>query len=169
MAARLRPTPDEPHTRLKQVSLFSPTRVAILDAVQAEPGLSASETARRIGRDPSTIWNNAHLLVQAGLIRIEREGRRLRIYPTSGLTPEERFLARLGPSAVVYEAIKNGAPGRALPIAHACGITRHAARYHLTRLARLGALRIVEQRKLVTERVYWIVDTKVEWRGAALE
>lgn len=158
MAARLRPSPDEPRTRLKQVTLYSPTRVAILDAIAGAPGASASEVARRIGRDPSTIWNHVHVLAQAGLIRPEREGRLLRLYPVSGLTPRERFLARLGPSAPVYDAIRGGVPGRPVPVAHACGITRHAARHHLTRLARLGVLRIVEQRKLVTERVYWIAD-----------
>lgn len=156
MAARIRPMPDEPRTRLKQASIWSPTRLAILDAVQAEPGLSASDAARRIGRDPSTIWNNVRLLTQAGVVRPEREGRRLRLYPVGGVTPEERFRIRLGESAAVYDAVADGVPGRPLPVAHACAITRDAARYHLNRLARMGIFRSVETRRLVTVRSFEI-------------
>jgi predicted ArsR family transcriptional regulator len=43
----------------------------------------------------------------------------------------------------VYEAIEQGVPRRPVPIAHALGITRQAARHHPARLARLGAVRAV--------------------------
>lgn len=154
MAARLRPQADEPQTRLKQVSLFTPTRVAVLDAVTARPGASLTDIARIIGRHVSTIDTNARLLVQAGLVRTERDGRRIRLYAVGALSERELFLARLGPSAAVYDAIVNGVPGRPVPLAHACRITRHAAQHHLDRLARLGAIRAIETRVLVTQRAY---------------
>lgn len=154
MAARLRPSPDEPRTRLKQASLWSPTRLSILEAVHAEPGLSVADVARRIERDPSTVWNHLHLLRAATLIRTERDGRQLRVYPANGLSERQPFAARLGASRPVFDAIAGGVPGRPVPIAHACGITRHAARYHLDRLARLGVIKRTERRVLVTQRIY---------------
>lgn len=162
MAARLRPLADEPHTRLKKASLFTPTRIAVLDAVTARPGASMTDIARIIGHHVSTIDTNARLLVQAGLIRTERDGRRIRLYAVGALSEHELFLARLGPSAVVYDAIVSGVPGRPGPLAHTCGITRHAARDHLGRLARLGAIQSVETRVLVTQSTYRVVDTPGE-------
>lgn len=158
MGARFDPTLGEPRTRLKLVSLFTPTRVAMLEAIHAQPGLSASEVARAIGRHPATMWSNVHLLLQSGLVRAERDGRRLCLFPATGLTERQRFLARLGPSAADFLAIEAGTPGRPVPIAHACGITRHAARHHLKRLARLGALRAVETRVLVSETRFVVTD-----------
>jgi DNA-binding IclR family transcriptional regulator len=149
---------DEPRTRLKLASLWSPTRLAMLDAVHANPGAWMTDVARAISRHPSVVWTSVHLLLRAGLIRRERDGRSVRLWPVSGHSARDLFLARLGPSAPVYEALASGVPGRPVPLAHACGITRHAARYHLTRLTRLGAIRSVETRVLVTERRYLVVE-----------
>lgn len=156
MGARFDATAGEPRTRLKLVTLFTPTRLAMLEAIHARPGLSASEVARAIGRHPATMWSNVHLLLQSELVRSERIGRRLCLFPAAGLSERERFLARLGPSAFVCEAIERGVPGRPVPIAHECGISRHAARSHLSRLARLGLLRTAEQGVFISQRVYII-------------
>jgi predicted transcriptional regulator len=77
MAARVRPTDTEPVTRLKQASLWSPTRLAILAHVRAHPGVSYSDVARALGRHPSQIIADAHLLRQAGVLLVFRQrGRR---------------------------------------------------------------------------------------------
>lgn len=69
---RVRPMLDEPHTRLKQASIFSPTRLAILRAVAEEPGVSMSRVARRIGKHPSLVSTDARLLMEAGLVVLEK-------------------------------------------------------------------------------------------------
>jgi predicted transcriptional regulator len=69
---RARPRAGEPRTRLKQASVFSPTRLAILRAVAAEPGASMSRVARAIERHPSVVSIDVHLLRQAGLIVLEK-------------------------------------------------------------------------------------------------
>lgn len=165
MAARVRPVAGEPRTRLKQASLWSPTRLAMLDAIRAHPGMCVSDVARATRRHPATMWTNVHLLVSAGLIRAERDGRAVRLYPAGDMSARERFLARLGPSAPVFEAIESRVPGRPVPIAHACRMTRHAARRHLERLARLGAIHRVERRVLVTEYVYRVSDDETSRAG----
>lgn len=159
MAARLPPVADEPRTRLKQASLWSPTRLAILDAIHVEPGLCASEVARRIGRDPATVWTHLHLLRQAGLVTSDRVGRRVMLFAPGDVPAEDRLRAHLGAGMPVYDAIERGIPGRPMPIARACGMTRHAARYQLTRLVRLGFLRRVAARVLVTQQKFVVTET----------
>ncbi len=108
MAARLRPTDDEPRTRLKHVGLFTSERVAILDALREAPGVSRSELARRIGRHPSTVDTHVHVLRQAGLVAKERNGRRVALHAI-GYKPSvrERLVARAGEAgAGVLDALK---------------------------------------------------------------
>jgi DNA-binding IclR family transcriptional regulator len=123
----------------------------MLDAIRARPGASMSDVARAIGRHPATVWTSVHLLASAGLLWAERDGRAVRLFPSGGLSPRDRLLAKLGSSAAVFEAIERGVPGRPVPIAHACGTTGHAARSHLNRLRRLGALRQIVVEVTVTE------------------
>lgn len=158
MAARIRPTPDEPRTRLKQVSLFTPTRVGILDAIRAKPGCSMTDVARAIGRDESTVCTNIRYLREAGLVLVERDGKRAALYLDGHMSERERVLARLGESGPVFEALSRGHPESAASLAHELGLSRNVVRHHLKRLARLGLVRAIEARVLVTRTRYVLKD-----------
>lgn len=154
----MRPLVDEPASRLKVVSIYSPTRLAILEAARARPGVSLSDVARLIGKHASTIESNVHILHKAGLVRCERDGRRVRLFLAGELSEEQLFRARLGEGAPILEAIRRGVKGRPGAIARELGITRHAACYHLKRLVRLGTLKTVQRRVLVTESRYVVSE-----------
>lgn len=127
----------------------------MLELIRASPGLCLSDLARALGVHPSTVDSNVHILTQANLIRKVPDGKRVRLFAAGELSPRDAFLARLGASAFVYEAVARGVPGRPVPLAHALGISRHEARSHLARLAKLGVVEartihvIVEQRRFV--------------------
>lgn len=158
MAARLRPTPDEPRTRLKQASLWSPTRLAILDVIRERPACSMTDVARAIGRDEATVSTNVRLLRDAGVIIVDRNGRRMALYLTGQLSARERLLARVGDSRPILDAISRGHPESAASIAHELGLSRNVVRYHLGRLARLGLIRTIETKVLVTRTRFVLVD-----------
>lgn len=157
MAARLRPVDDEPHTRLKQVSLFTPTRLAILDAIRETPGISMTDVARRLGKHPSVVYEHLHYLRQARLVLSERNGRRVALFLDGDLTEEERRTARAGPSARVLELVREGVTSPSA-IGIALGVSRHSARYHLHRLAQMDLVRTVQTRVLVTVTRFTVAE-----------
>lgn len=154
MAARVRPRAGEPRTRLKQVSIFTPTRIAILDTVRAHPGCTMTEVARAIGRDESTVSTNARLLRQARLLIVERMGKRSALFIAGASTPEQRLSAQLGASARLLAELDGQVPMSVPYLARTLGESRHFVRYHLTRLTRLGLVRPRAIRVLVTRTAY---------------
>lgn len=157
MAARLRPIDGEPQTRLKQVRLLTPTRIAILDAIRESPGISMGDVARAIGRHPSIVHDHLRYLRQARLVLVEPNGRRVALYAEGELSSKERVEARLGPGARVLELVRQGVASTGA-IALELGISRHAARSQLKRLERMGQLRAVEVRVLVKRTKFLPVD-----------
>lgn len=148
MASWLRPVEGEPHTRLSKVRLFTPTRLAILDAIRDSPGISMSDVARRISRHPSAVYEHLHYLRQARLVLVEPNGRRVALFLDGDLSEEERRAARAGPSARVLKLVREGISSPSA-IGAKLGISRHSARSHLLRLARAGLVRAVETQVLV--------------------
>lgn len=135
------------------MSIFSVTRIAILDAVRAKPGCSYSDVARAIVRHPSVVYDNARRLQRAGLLIVEPNGRSVALFATGDLTPEQRVEARLGDSYRVLKLVRQGTTSPAL-IAYELGTSRHAVRHHLERLVALGLVRAVETRVLVSRRAF---------------
>lgn len=154
MAARQRPAAGEPVTKLKQVSLFTPQRIAILDAIRAAPGISLSDLSRRFKRDTSTIDGHLRHLKQAGLVVQERDGKRVALYLNGEFSARERLIARLGDGAEILALVQEGKAKSPAEIAKRLGISRHKTRGQLERLARLGFLREVETQVLVRELRY---------------
>jgi predicted transcriptional regulator len=62
--------------------LRAPGARAVMQVVQAEPGLSGADVARRVDFDSSTVAYHVRRLRRAGAIRGRRQGRRVELYPT---------------------------------------------------------------------------------------
>ncbi len=67
--------PKEERFRLTEL------QVRIIDEITAHPGGTQKEISRRLGQKPQTVNYNVKVLEQAGLIRVQRRGRKTRCYP----------------------------------------------------------------------------------------
>ncbi len=59
----------------------SPVQESILRAVRERPGIAVRELSRALNRGPSSVGYNVRALSREGLLRIAREGLRVRCYP----------------------------------------------------------------------------------------
>ena len=59
---------------------LSPFQASLLEAVRQSPGIGVRELARAVGRRPSSVKYSLENLSREGLLRLEREGRRVRWY-----------------------------------------------------------------------------------------
>lgn len=67
--------PKEERFRLTEL------QVRIINEITAHPGGTQKEISRRLGQKPQTVNYNVKVLEQAGLIRVQRRGRKTRCYP----------------------------------------------------------------------------------------
>lgn len=153
MAARIPPGPDEPTTRLRQVSLYTPLRLAILDELAATPGATASEVARRVGRHQATIFAHVHHLARGGLVHRLKTGHTVRLFLSGQTTAEERERAIAGETWELLQLVRSG-EGDAAQLALRLGLSRSTVQKRLRKLARLGFVRPMQTRILVS-RTLW--------------
>ncbi len=130
------------------------TTARIESMVADEPGLRASDLARRAGIHPSTADYHLHKLARGGRITRERAGRQIRHYPNgTGWCPQARAIhARLtdtGRHALQVALDKGAVSRRALT---AAGASRSAARW---------AIEVLEEAD-VLDRVAWGVYVLVD-------
>ncbi len=59
---------------------LSPFQASLLEALRRSPGIGIRELARAVGRRPSSVKYSLENLSREGLVRIEREARRIRCY-----------------------------------------------------------------------------------------
>lgn len=133
--------------------------------VTDEPGLRATDLARRVGVHPSTADYHLHKLARHGRVIRERVGRQVRHYPQgTGWCPRSReihaSLTDTGRLALRVALEKGAVSRRALT---GSGASRAAARW---------AIEVLE-RAQVLERVAWgvyvLVEEVVPCARAALE
>lgn len=130
------------------------TTARIETIVADEPGLRATDLARRVGIHPSTADYHLHKLARDGRVTRQRAGRQIRHYPNGrGWCPRGREIhARLTDTAqhALQVALDKGAVSRrALTRA---GASRSAARW---------AIEVLEDAQ-VLDRVAWGVYVLVE-------
>jgi len=58
-------------------------QIQIIGFIRSQPGLTQKEIARSLGQKPQTINYNIKVLGQAGLISVEKAGRKTRCFPVS--------------------------------------------------------------------------------------
>lgn len=85
--------------------LFTPERLRLLRRVCKRPYESLSELAREVGRDVSAVRKDVRRLAGYGLLRLEREGNRVRV-----LTDAERLYIPLREPQSQAEATPELAP-----------------------------------------------------------
>lgn len=118
-----------------------PVRRAILDAVQAEPGVHHSELLRRVGKGNAVVTNHVRRLLAAGLL-LERQGPRFRCYFPAGT---DRASVAAGPlvKSPVAQGILAAVAGQPLSgqeLARRLGVAPGAVTYHAQRLGQAGLL-----------------------------
>ena len=59
----------------------SPVQDTILRTVRERPGIAVRELSRTLNRGPSSVGYNVRALSREGLLRVQREGLRVRCYP----------------------------------------------------------------------------------------
>lgn len=127
----------------KEEALEHPFRRPMMERVEGDPGISLSELADAFDVTPSTVLWHARKLSGAGILRMERRGRRRLFFPSAGgEAVRQQALARdalrgeQAPKAL--DAIQ-AQPGVTAPrMAERLDIGLHAARDLLARLASAG-------------------------------
>lgn len=147
MAARLRPMRGEPRTRLRQVTLFTPLRVAILDAIRGEPGTSAYAISKRLGRRDSRIRDNMRPLFQARLVYGVREPGRVSLY-LNGVKPTLREPHARAQSVVtqrVHEYVLVHGEATMRELTSKLGLSRQQVGRALGQLERTGRISVLRR------------------------
>ncbi len=146
--------------------LWHEGRARLLDCIESNAGVCASELSLRAGIDRNTAKYHLKRLVHAGLVTRRREGRRTHFFPSTVPSPEVQ-------TAVV------GAQGetrrRILHLVHAqpdlswravgrhLGITARAVRWHLERLERTRLIQV--DRSTARRRVHMTPTLEAVLRG----
>ncbi len=133
--------------------LEHPSRRAMHDLIQAEPGIDPPTVASRLGFAWSTANHHLRILERGGIVSKVRDGRHMRLFPAVGIAPKERSalaVLRNESTRRVLELVQ-ASPGvdrRAL--AKRLGVTPPAVAWHLARLERVGLVtRAPEGRRIV--------------------
>lgn len=112
-------------------------RNGVFEQVKAEPGTRFEQLRRALDVPAGVLSFHLRVLEREGYVRVSREWTRRRYYP-EGIAPP----ASVSTTEQAIEALLSRDPGMsASAVAHALGISRQLARYHLKRLERQGWLR----------------------------
>lgn len=130
--------------RVREDPLGSPQRVRLLQAVEQEPGLGMKALGRALAwPSPSTLKHHLKVLEAAGLVRVERNGRVLSVWPTSrrfGDREEAVRNALLNPVwRRVLEAVVGGAVTQRM-LEGALGVAQSVVSWHVRHLVTAGML-----------------------------
>lgn len=122
-------------------ALEHPRRVAMLDLIRTEPGLSLAQAQKRLGFSNGVARHHLALLESAGVVRSVQDGSLRRLWPMDAprieATPALRERALL--------ALTQRGELRASELAEHLGVSRQALHYHVKKLEEEG--RVVAQRE----------------------
>ena len=111
----------------------------MLALIRAEPGLHMRELQRRTGFEWGRFHHHILLLRDASAVRVDRQGRRVLLYPADVVPPRVR---RLEPTAErLVESVCANPGATPKDLARRVGVSRQLAAYHLRRLEGLGIVR----------------------------
>lgn len=122
--------------------LLHPRRQALHDWIQANPGERLAETGKALRMPPGTLRHHLRMLEGAGLVRLEKTGAFMRIFPRGGpaITPAP-YLTRW-PKALMQ--LVGEQPGLVQDeIAQRLGLSKRAVSYHVATLRSSSRLRVV--------------------------
>ncbi len=143
--------------------LENPRRAALLDLVEAEPGIHLRELARRTGQAEGALRHHLARLVDAGKVRAVRGPRYLCYFPVGAVDRNVAAAAPLLKSDVARRLLERCAAEPGLSgqrLAADLGVTPGAVTYHVQRLSAAGLL---QQRRLGREQ---LVDVTALGRAA---
>ncbi len=123
--------------------LRNPVRASMVEAIKADPGVTASHLARRLGIGWGSLAHHGSLLCKEGLILIESHGRYRHFFP-SGLPREKRTALALLRSTRTRHALDAVVANPGISqrdLAGILGVTPAGALWHAKRLENAGLLR----------------------------
>lgn len=113
-------------------------RRRLLHAIAAEPGSHLRGLQRATGLGWGTLSYHLTVLQRAGLVRLERRGRRVHVVPTGIRAEAAHFLGARGAASKVYAALAANGGLTQREVARATGISVALASHHLRALAAEG-------------------------------
>ncbi len=115
-------------------------RRAIVDCIQQDPGLNATEVHERVGGGWSTVIYHLSVLKKRGAIMSLPDGRHRRFFPATGLSEERGAIAALrnDRTRVVHEAIREHPGIGRQALAKTFGMSVPGVLWHVDRLTRGG-------------------------------
>lgn len=124
------------YTRLRPSSLLDhPVRKRIVEVVQATPGITFSDLARRVDIAPGQLTHHARMLEKGGVVFSSPDGQTRRFFHVAqGRIPVVAPLAERALSLV------QARPMRASDLAKELGVSRQALHYHVKQLVADGKL-----------------------------
>ncbi|HVL86644.1 MAG TPA: helix-turn-helix domain-containing protein [Candidatus Thermoplasmatota archaeon] len=132
------------YSRLRrQDVLANATRAALCELVRARPGLAAGGLARALARNRTSVLHHLRVLRGAGLVEARVVGRRTRYFPAGSGDDDAQRRVRVALASPVARRVAlhlalRGADSLGA-IARATGVPKSTVRWHVNRLARLGA------------------------------
>lgn len=123
--------------------LRNPVRASMVDAIKADPGVTASQLARRLGIGWGSLAHHGSLLCKEGLILIESHGRYRHFFPR-GIPGEKRTalaLLRRARTRHALDAVVANPGISQRDLAGILGVTPAGALWHAKRLENAGLVR----------------------------
>ncbi len=126
------------------------TRERLTQLVYTMPGIHLRMAQRALEKSIGTVVHHVEVLVDDGIIRREREGRYVRLYPnarprgsvTHALA--KRFWRLSSAAGRVFHVLSRG-PMRLVEVARRAGVSKQLAYYHLRRLLSQGLVRLITE------------------------
>lgn len=149
------------YTRLAPNRLLDhAARQALHGIVAAEPGIHMREAGRRAELPWGTLRFHVRMLRRAGIVRVEAEGRSLRLYPAGvacdGPPPIYHPVAR----GIMERLPVDGTPVDLRTLQEAVGTSRQRLSYHLKKLAAEGRVSLVGGRPILVARPVPALEAK---------
>jgi len=155
-----------PKLKLAALGLFSrvagpqvtlhPARGALLDVIQAEPGIHFGELQRRTRMANGTLAHHLGKLEHSGLVTARRLGRYATYFPGAAVpdgAAQAAAVSRSTGAQLVLDAVRRQPGSSNLQLAHLTGLRPSTVNYHLQRLQDAGLVGIVRDGRSVRASV----------------
>lgn len=121
------------------------SRKTILELIRSRPGTYLREIERELGMGIGMLTYNLKVLVDAGMIRTEKEGNHLRYFVSNDFMPQNRkmlsYLRNRSSRMILIHALDLGSVSLA-QLNQLTGLSPSTVNYHLKRLSSAGLITI---------------------------